>query len=319
MVAFVQKYMAWIVVLVAAVAFLVPGSFASWVQNDAVLGGFVSVNHLLMLVMFGMGLTLRPADFVEVFRQPRNVCIGCAAQFVAMPLIAFLLCRAFSLPDELAVGVMLVGTCPGGTSSNVMTYMARGDIALSLCMTSVSTLLAPLLTPALTWLYLRTTVEVDALAMFLSIVQVVIVPIALGFVANRYATGLTRRVAAWLPLVSVTAICLIIGYVVDANSGKLLTSGLLITLVVVLHNMLGYGTGFLLARLLGMAPAQRNAIAIEVGMQNSGLATSLALTTFPTLPLATVPGVIFSVWHNFSGALVANWMARRADKHPTTP
>ncbi len=311
MIKFVQKYMAWIVVGVALVAFFVDGSFRSWVQNERVLGGFISVNHLLMVVMFGMGLTLRPADFLEVLRQPRNILFGCAAQFIAMPLIAYILCLAFHLPQELAVGVMLVGTCPGGTSSNVMTYMARGDIALSVGMTTVSTLFAPILTPLLTWLYLRTSVEVDALGMFMSILQVVIVPIALGFVANKYLKRQMRRLVNYLPLVSVVAICLIIGFVVDANSEKLLSSGLLIIGVVILHNMLGYAIGFFLASLLHMVPAKRNAIAIEVGMQNSGLATSLALSAFPSLALATVPGVIFSVWHNFSGALVANWMARR--------
>lgn len=301
--------MAYVVVAVTILAFFVDGSFTSWVQNETVLGGEVSINHLLMVVMFGMGLTMKQDDFRQVLHQPKAITIGCAAQFVVMPLLAFILCKVFALPAELAVGVMLVGTCPGGTSSNVMTYMAKGDIALSVGMTTVSTLLAPLLTPLLTWLYLRTNVQVDALSMFLSIIQVVIVPIALGFIMNHYWSRYTQRVSEILPLVSVVAICTIIGYVIDANDKKLMTCGLLIIGVVILHNLLGYSLGFLVAKFCHLSPSKQYAIAIEVGMQNSGLATSLATTSFPTLALATVPGVVFSVWHNLSGAIVANMMA----------
>lgn len=307
---FVRKYMAWIVVAVTLFAFFVDGSFTSWVQNPDILGGAISINHLLMVVMFGMGLTLKTDDFAQVLRQPKAIGVGCAAQFVVMPLLAFMLSKVFGLSDELAVGVMLVGTCPGGTSSNVMTYMAKGDIALSVGMTTMSTLLAPILTPLLTWCYLRTSVQVDAVSMFLSIIQVVIVPIALGFVLNRYFEKFTQKIVGALPLVSVIAICLIIGFVIDANDQKLMTCGLLIIAVVMLHNMLGYACGFAIGRLLHLGDAKRNAIAIEVGMQNSGLATSLATTAFPSLALATVPGVVFSVWHNFSGAIVANLMAK---------
>ncbi len=306
----VRKYMGLLVVCVTLLAFFADGSFTSWVQNEEVLGGAVSVNHLLMVVMFGMGLTMRQGDFIEVLRQPKAIGIGCAAQFTVMPLLAFLLGKLFALPDELAVGVMLVGTCPGGTASNVMTYMAKGDIALSVGMTTVSTLLAPLLTPLLTWLYLRANVHVDAVSMFLSIIQVVIVPIALGFLINRYFGRYTQRAVAVLPLISVVAICTIIGYVIDANDQKLMTCGLLIIVVVMLHNLLGYALGFLIGRLIRLPDSKRNAIAIEVGMQNSGLATSLATTAFPSMALATVPGVVFSVWHNLSGAIVANVMAR---------
>ncbi len=301
-----------LVVCVTILAFFADGSFTSWVQHPEVLGGNVSINHLLMVVMFGMGLTMRQDDFIGVLRQPKAIAIGCAAQFVVMPLLAFMLSKLFALPAELAVGVMLVGTCPGGTSSNVMTYMARGDIALSVGMTTVSTLLAPILTPLLTWFYLRTNVHVDAVGMFLSIIQVVIVPISLGFLINHYFGRYTERVVSVLPIISVVAICIIVGYVIDANDEKLMSCGLLIIAVVMLHNLLGYTLGFLIGRMIGLPDSKRNAIAIEVGMQNSGLATSLATTAFPALPLATVPGVVFSVWHNLSGAIVANIMARTA-------
>ncbi len=306
-----------LVVCVTILAFLADGSFTSWVQSPEVLGGTISINHLLMVVMFGMGLTMRQDDFIEVLRQPKAIGIGCAAQFVVMPLLAFVLGKLFALPDELAVGVMLVGTCPGGTASNVMTYMAKGDIALSVGMTTVSTLLAPLLTPLLTWLYLRANVHVDAVGMFLSIIQVVIVPIVLGFLINRYFGRYTQRVVSVLPLVSVVAICIIVGYVIDANDEKLMTCGLLIIVVVVIHNLLGYTLGFLIGRLMGLPDSKRNAIAIDVGMQNSGLATSLATTAFPSLALAPVPGVVFSVWHNLSGAIVANIMANKS-KRPSS-
>ncbi len=299
-----------LVVCVTLLAFFADGCFTSWVQSPDVLGGTISINHLLMVVMFGMGLTMKQKDFIEVLHQPKAIGIGCAAQFVVMPLLAFVLGKLFALPDELAVGVMLVGTCPGGTASNVMTYMAKGDVALSVGMTTVSTLLAPILTPLLTWLYLRANVHVDAISMFLSIIQVVIVPIALGFLINHYFGRYTQRVGSILPLISVVAICIIIGYVIDANNEKLMTCGLLIIVVVMLHNLLGYTLGVLVGRLIGLPDNKRNAIAIEVGMQNSGLATSLATTAFPSLALATVPGVVFSVWHNLSGAIVANVMAR---------
>lgn len=311
---FVSKYMALIAIAVTVFAFLVDGSFTSWVANANVLGGFITVNHLLMVVMFGMGLTLKLSDFATVFKRPKDVLIGCVAQFTVMPFLAFVLCKVFQLPTELAVGVMLVGTCPGGTSSNVMTYMAKGDVALSVGMTAVSTILAPFLTPALTWFYLRTSVDVNMYSMFISIIQVVIVPIALGFIINKFFEKVTQALVEVLPLVSVTAICVIIGFVMDANNEKLMTCGFLIIVVVMLHNMCGYGLGFLIAKLFKLETPKRNAIAIEVGMQNSGLATSLAGSAFSNLALATVPGAVFSAWHNISGAIVANIMAAQAEK-----
>lgn len=311
---FVGKYMAFIVVAVAALAFFVPASFL-WVGKDWNFATkLVSVNNLLMVVMFGMGLTLKPADFKVVFSRPKDVLLGCAAQFVIMPLLAFILVKVFNLPPELAVGVMLVGTCPGGTSSNVMTFLAKGDVALSVGMTACSTVLAPLLTPALTYLYLHEMVAMDPMSMFMSIVKVVVLPIALGFVINHFFGKFTQAVVEVLPLVSVTAIVTIVGAVVAPNQQKLFANGLLILLVVVLHNMLGYACGFGLGKLLKMSDPKCNAVAIEVGMQNSGLATSLAGTVFPDMALATVPGALFSVWHNISGSIVANLMAAAAAK-----
>ena len=293
----IGKYMAWIVLAIAALALFLPGT-CLWIQTKW-------VNYLLMVVMFGMGLTMKLSDFAVVFSRPRDVLIGCTAQFIFMPLLAFALGKLFGLNDELLVGVVLVGTCPGGTASNVITYLSKGDTALSVGMTSINTLLAPFLTPALTYLYLRTSVSVDVKAMFLSIVQVVVVPIGLGLLINRLFGKYTQRITDVLPSVSVTAICLIVAAVVSHNSGKILSTGLVIFAVVILHNLLGYLCGYLTGILFRMDMPRKKAVAIEIGMQNSGLATTLAGSAFPGLAMATVPGAIFSVWHNISGAVLA--------------
>ena len=259
-----------------------------------------------MIVMFGMGLTLDFKDFALVFTKPKYILLGCLAQFTIMPALAYGLSLAFALDAGMMAGVILVGTCPGGTSSNVITYLSRGDVALSVGMTSVNTLLAPFLTPAITYLLLRTTVDVDVVAMFMSIVQVVIIPIVLGFVINKLFAKITRALVDVLPAVSVTAICLIVACVVSHNAARILATGVLVFAVVFLHNMLGYLCGFGLGKVLRLDVPQVKALSVEVGMQNSGLATSLAGSSFPELAMATVPGAIFSVWHNISGALLAS-------------
>ena len=297
------KYMAVVVLLVAALALLLPKT-CLWIQTGW-------VNYLLMIVMFGMGTTMKLSDFSVVFKRPRDVLIGCLSQFIVMPLLAFSLGKLFGLGSELFVGVLLVGTCPGGTSSNVITYLSKGDTALSVGMTSINTLLAPILTPALTYFYLRTTVSVDVKAMFVSIIQVVIIPIALGLLVNKLAGDLTEKVRDALPTVSVAAICLIIASVVSHNSEKILATGLTIFAVVVIHNLLGYLCGYLIGVLFRMDLPRKKAISIEVGMQNSGLATTLAGSAFPDLTMATVPGAVFSVWHNISGAVLAGILNKK--------
>lgn len=295
---FVGKMMAVIVLLLAALSLFIPKS-GLWISLKW-------VNYLLMIVMFGMGLTLRLEDFKLIFIRPRDILLGCASQFIIMPALAFFLSKIFGLDAALMAGVILVGTCPGGTSSNVITYLSKGDVALSVGMTSVNTLLAPLLTPAITYLLLRTTVHVDMLAMFLSIVKVVIVPIGLGFVINKFFGTFTQKLVKILPLISVVAICMIVMTVVSHNAEKILSTGALVFLVVILHNLSGYGCGFALGKLLRLPAAKTKALSVEIGMQNSGLATSLAATAFPNLAMATVPGAIFSVWHNISGSILAN-------------
>ena len=263
------------------------------------------INYLLGLVMFGMGLTLNLKDFKIVFSRPKDVIIGCLAQFTVMPLLAWLLTRLFSLDEALALGVVLVGCCPGGTASNVITYLAKGDLALSVGMTGVSTLLAPFLTPLLTWALAGKSINVDMVSMFLSILWVVILPIVVGLIVKGMWPQFTDKATDYLPAFSSVAIAFIVAIVISATADRLLAGGLLIVVVVMLHNICGFGIGYLTGRLLGLQEAKKRAISIEVGMQNSGLASSLATIHFAAYPLAAIPGAIFSVWHNISGAAIA--------------
>lgn len=303
---FFGKYMAVIVLVIAALALFVPKS-CLWIQTSW-------VNYLLMIVMFGMGLTLKLEDFKIVLTRPKDIIVGCIAQFTIMPLLAFALGKIFGLEAGLLAGLVLVGTCPGGTSSNVMTYLGKGDVALSVGMTSVNTLLAPLLTPAITYLLLRTSITVDVLSMFLSIIKVVIIPIALGFIINKFWGKYTQKATNILPMISVIAITMIVAAVVSHNAEKILSTGIIVFVIVILHNLLGYACGYGVGMLMKAPLAKKKAMSIEVGMQNSGLATSLAGTAFPDLAMATVPGAIFSVWHNISGAILANVFNRMKEK-----
>ena len=298
----ISDYMGVLVLAVALVALAVPGAF-SGVRPTA-------INYMLGVVMFGMGLTLNLRDFRIVFSRPKDVITGCVAQFTVMPLLAWGLSRLFALDEALALGVVLVGCCPGGTASNVITYLAKGDLALSVGMTGVSTLLAPLLTPLLTWALAGKSVDVDVAGMLLSILWVVILPIVAGLIVKGLWPKFTERTTTYLPAVSSVTIALIVAIIISANAQKLLMGGLVIILVVVLHNLCGLSLGWLIGRLLRLPDAKRRAISIEVGMQNSGLASSLATLHFATYPMATIPGAVFSVWHNISGAIVARLYAR---------
>ncbi len=264
--------------------------------------------------MFGMGLTLKPKDFAVVFSRPKDVITGCVAQFTIMPMLAWLLSRAFSLDEALTIGVVLVGCCPGGTASNVITYLAKGDLALSVGMTATSTLIAPVATPLLVWLLAGKSVDVDVMGMLLSILWVVILPIALGLIANRLWPRLTEQASAYLPALSSLTICFIVLIIISANATKLMAGGLTIILVVMLHNLFGLLLGYGVGRMLGMNSVKRRAVSIEVGMQNSGLASGLATIHFAAYPMATIPGAVFSVWHNLSGAIVARAYARLANR-----
>jgi BASS family bile acid:Na+ symporter len=294
------KYFAVWVVLFSGVAFFVP--------QLAGLTGYVSL--LLGLVMFGMGLTLTGSDFARVFRRPGAVAVGVAPQFTVMPLVAFGLAYSLSLPPQLAFGVILLGCCPGGTASNVIAYLSRGDVPLSVSMTAVSTALAPLATPLLMLLLAQRWLPVDAAGLFLSIVQIVLVPVALGVLVNTFFGGAVRRVSSLLPLVSVVGIVVIVMAIVAANRGDLPAVAPLVLAIVVVYNLFGYLLGYGIGRALGVGASGRRAIVVEVGMQNSGLAATLA-TTVHSGGVAALPGAIFSIWHNISGPLLATYWRRR--------
>lgn len=300
---FFGKYMSVIVLVVAALALFFPKS-VSFIKTTY-------VNYLLMTAMFCMGITLKIEDFKVLFTRPKDIAIGAIAQFTIMPLLAFLLSLAFRLPPELAIGVILVGTCPGGISSNVITYLAKGDVPLSVGMTSVSTILAPLATPLLTLFYAGEKIDVNAVSMFISILQVVIAPIVLGFVINKFLHKFVEHFKDVLPLISVVAVVAIVAAVVSANSQRLMQVGHLVVIVIIIHNTLGYMLGYFLGKVCKFNNAKCKTISIEVGMQNAGLASSLASTHFAYMALAAVPGAIGSVWHCISGSIVANIMAAR--------
>ena len=298
----ISDYMGVLVLMAAVVALIVPSAF-SGIKPTV-------INPLLGVIMFGMGMALRLEDFKIVFSRPKDVLVGCAAQFTIMPLLAVLLSRMFALDEALAVGVVLVGCCPGGTASNVITYLAKGDLALSVGMTATSTVLAPVMTPLLVWLLAGKSVDVNVVGMLLSILWVVILPIVAGLIVKGLWPKFTERMTAYLPAVSSLAIAFIVLIIISANAQKLLMGGMVIILVVVLHNLCGLSLGWLIGRLLHLPDVKRRAISIEVGMQNSGLASSLATLHFAVYPMATIPGAVFSVWHNISGAIVARLYAR---------
>ncbi|MFT8323365.1 MAG: bile acid:sodium symporter family protein [Bacillus sp. (in: firmicutes)] len=299
-------------------------TFTLWVLIFAIISYF-SPDHfkwlgnyivpLLGIVMFGMGLTLELSDFKEVLKRPKDVALGVIGHFIIMPLLAFLLAIGLDLPNEVAVGVILVGCCPSGTASNVMVFLAKGNVALAVAIASVSTILAPIVTPLLILLFASKWVDISVASLFLSIVQVVIVPLVLGAIIKKFFNKQAKAGAKAMPLVSVLAIVLIVSAVVAGSAAKLAQTGLLIFGVVILHNLLGFLIGFFFARLCGMDLAKQKAVAMEVGMQNSGLGVAIATAHFS--PLAAVPSAIFSVWHNLSGSLLANIFSRMKEKKQT--
>ncbi|BDG36059.1 bile acid:sodium symporter family protein [Geobacillus sp. 44B] len=291
------------VLLFAALAFYNPNAF-TWIAPYIV--------PLLGIVMFGMGLTLSVNDFKEIFKRPTEVLIGVVAQFLIMPLVAFLLAHYLPVSREVALGIILVGCCPGGTASNVMTYLAKGDTALSVAVTSASTILAPIVTPSLILLLAGKWLSVSAASLFWSIVEVVLIPIILGLIAQALFQKQVKACIPVLPLVSVIAIVAIVAAVVGQNQQAIAKSGLAIFLIVVVHNGLGLLLGYWFAKLFRLSVPKQKAISIEVGMQNSGLGAALATAHFS--PLAAVPSAIFSVWHNISGPIVATYFRKKSEK-----
>ncbi|MGN0393013.1 MAG: bile acid:sodium symporter family protein [Bariatricus sp.] len=304
---FLTRYIGVIIIIFSVLAFFWRDGFA-WTTNYT--------SMFLGIAMFGMGLTIKMGDFQVVFSRPKEILIGCLAQYTVMPLLAWLLAVVLKLPEDLALGVILVGCCPGGTASNVITYIAGGDVALSVGMTIVSTLLAPLATPSLVYVLAGAWVEVSFAAMVLSVVKVILVPVLLGILIRSILGKQIQKISELLPLISVVSIVMIISGIVAVNAEKIISCGMLVLGVVILHNLCGMGIGLAAAKLLKVPYDKATAIAIEVGMQNSGLAVSLATVNFAANPLATLPGAIFSVWHNISGSVFAG-MRRRGERQET--
>ncbi|MFC0273472.1 bile acid:sodium symporter family protein [Metabacillus herbersteinensis] len=297
---FAGKYFAVWVICTAVIAFMAPDPFLGF-------GKYITI--LLGIVMFGMGLTLKAVDFKLVITNPVPVLIGVCAQFVIMPLIAFLIAYLMKLPAELAAGLVLLGSVPGGTASNVMVYLAKGNVPLSITMTSITTLLAPIATPSILLLLAGKWMPVDPMAMFISIIQVIILPIILGIVIRKILPRVVEKSISVVPLISVLAIMIIVSAVVAGNAASLAKAGFLIFMAVMMHNAAGLLLGYLTALVLRLDENTRRAISIEVGMQNSGLGVALATAHFG--PLAALPSVVAAVWHNITGPILATYWSKK--------
>ena len=310
-----STYTSYFIIAVAVVTYLIPELF-TWVHGT-------TQSSILGFIMLTMGLTLTMQDMKVLAARPWDILIGTCAQFSLMPLIAWTLTIGVGylgivIPKPVIVGIILVGCCPGGVSSNIMSYLCRGDVAFSVGMTTVSTLLAPVVTPLLVLWLAGEQVEVDALGMFLNILIVTLIPVSVGFFANLFwgKNEGFKKAQAVMPAFSVLGLACIVGGVISAVHDKLMTEGimffLLVFAVVLCHNSLGYLTGYSVGKLFNFSKAKKRTISIEVGMQNAGLATVLASTFFAiSCPLAVIPCAVSCAWHSISGTILASWFRSR--------
>jgi BASS family bile acid:Na+ symporter len=308
---FASTYFVVWVLLFSSAALVTPETF-TWIAPY--------ITPLLGIIMLGMGLTLRPDDFKRILEQPRDVAIGAFTQWLVMPLAAWGLTVVFALPPELALGVVLVGAAPGGTASNVMTYLGEGDVALSVTITSVTTLAAPLVMPAWVFALAGKQLQVTFLDLFISIVQVVLIPVLAGFALrlalDRYAPRLAQAGLNIFPAISVVAIVAIVAAVVGLNATNILTAATIVIIAVIAHNVIGLSAGYSVGRAAGMSKARVRTCSFEVGLQNSGLAVALATTFFS--PLVALPAALFSVWHNISGPALATYFSQKGTTETDT-
>lgn len=304
---FVEKYYIIILLIGITISLLYPNSF-KWVLST--YEGINILNLLLSIVLFTMGTTLKMDDFINVFKNPKEIAVGVAAQYLIMPIIALAFARIFSLDMALTIGLILVGTVPGGTASDVITFLSKGDVALSVSLTTVSTLISPILTPLITLLLIGNQIPFNPIDMFISIIEIVIIPIILGLILNYKFPDFCEKLKDYLPAVSSIVICLIVAGVIGANKQAILTSSGIIIVVIVLQYFTAMLLGFVIGHLVGMGKKQIITVAIELAFQNSGLSTSLAKTHFPNLSQATVPGALYSVLQNFAGSLLAYIFSR---------
>lgn len=308
-----SRYTAPFVIATALLSFCSRDLFA-WVKGD-------TQSIILGIIMLTMGLTLTKQDFKILAKRPLDIFIGACAQYTLMPLIAFALVYLFGLPKGIAAGLILVGCCPGGVSSNIMSFLCKGDVAFSVGMTTASTLLAPFVTPLLVLWLAGQSIDVDAAAMFRSILWVTLMPVAVGAAGNMLfgQRQVYQDICKVMPGISVLGLTAIVGGVVSVHGGSFFRSGALIFLVIFLHNTLGYVLGYSVGILTGMSAPKRRTISIEVGMQNAGLATVLAGRHFPLLPEAAVASAICCAWHSITGTLLAalfNWLMARGILKP---
>ncbi|MGB2531989.1 bile acid:sodium symporter family protein [Leuconostoc suionicum] len=307
---FLTKFFTVFVILVALAAIFIPGPGTSLATTK--VGNLSAVSILLMIVLFGMGITLTPTDFKRVARNPLQIILGTIAHYVIMPLIAFLLVHLFGLTGAAAVGVILVGSAPSGTSSNVMSFLSGGDVALDVSIGLLSTLLAPIMIPTLLKLLAGKLVHVPFASMFFSAFQIVVIPIVLGVIVHMIFKEHVQKVIEIMPLISQVAILVIILAVLSANSKTILAvSTLILVPVIILHNLLGYLLGYGFSKMMKMKTPQQKAITFEVGMQDSALASTLAISFFE--PASAIAAVMFSVWHNISGSVLASLWKNHTD------
>jgi BASS family bile acid:Na+ symporter len=298
----IEKYFFIIILLAVVISLFYPNSF-NWVLSE--YNGINMLNLLLSIILFTMGTTLKVDDFVNVFKNPKEISVGLLAQYIIMPIIAISLAKMFSLNDALTVGIILVGTVPGGTASDVITFLSKGDVALSVSLTAVSTVISPILTPIITLLLIGNQIHFNPIDMFISILEIVIIPIILGLALNYKFPKFCDELKDYLPAISAIVICLIVAGVIGTNKQAILISSGIIMLVIILQYFIAMFLGFCVGYLAGMEKKQIITIAIELSFQNSGLSTGLAKNHFPNLAQATVPGALYSVWQNLAGSILA--------------
>lgn len=300
-----NSYLSWIVLLMAVLAYMLPAVF-SWMT--------LYIAYMLQFVMFAMGLTLTAQVFIDVFKQPMKVILVSVIQFLWMPLAGFLVALAFNFPPEVGIGFILLGACPGGTASNVMTFLANGNVPLSVSATTVSTLLAPILTPLFVVLYAGATssIEIQFMPMFISIVKIVLVPIILGIVLNYFIGTKIEPVKSVCPTIAAIAVLLILAAVTAVNQKQIAETGFIIFVACLVQNLSGYVVTYFVCKALSIDVSSRRAMQIEVAMQNSALSVSLALKHFT--PQAAVAGAVFSIIHNFTGSIFAGICRKHDDQ-----
>lgn len=312
-----SDYTSVVVIAIAVVTFLVP-TFMNWVNYqlffDPVSNKFTCQSIIIGIIMFSMGLTLTTDDFKILAQRPLDICIGVAAQYLIMPFLAFTVSKVLQLPDGIALGLILVGCCPGGVSSNIMSYLCGGDVAFSVGMTTVSTILSPVMTPLMvSFLASGTKISIQGFPMLVSIIETVIVPVAIGFFIN-YLYGKKQwfqEIQKVMPGVAVIGLACVVGGVISSQGSNFFQSGVVVFIAVLLHNSLGYLLGYTAGKLTGMNTAKKRTISIEVGMQNAGLATNLATTTaqFASTPESAIICAVSCVWHSISGTLLAGFFS----------